>query len=67
MSRLITAGGAPVALFMTRVGDSVPLLAGYNLQYVMTPDATKFRMNTIVGEESAAPITVIQNWRPPSP
>jgi serine/threonine protein kinase/Tol biopolymer transport system component len=58
--------GTPVALFTTRMGDPVPLQGGYNQRYMMVPDATKFLISTIIGDESIAPITVIQNWRPPN-
>jgi serine/threonine protein kinase len=56
--------GTPVALFATQAGESVPLQGGYNQRYMMTPDASRFLISTIVGDESVAPITVIQNWRP---
>jgi Tol biopolymer transport system component len=59
--------GTPIPLFATRVGDPVPLTSGYRQDYVMTPDATRFLMNTIVDDEDVPPLTVILNWRPPTP
>jgi serine/threonine protein kinase len=56
--------GAPVPLFATRIGDVVSRESGYLQQYVMTPDATRFLMNTVVDAGSVPPITVILNWRP---
>jgi hypothetical protein len=59
--------GAPVALFATGMGQVVPLEGGYVQRYAMTPDASRFLISTIVGEDKVAPITVIQHWRPPGP
>jgi serine/threonine protein kinase len=59
--------GAPVPLFAARIGDVVSRDSGYFQQYVMTPDATRFLMNTIVDAERVPPITVILNWRPGQP
>jgi serine/threonine protein kinase/Tol biopolymer transport system component len=56
--------GAPVALFAARIGDVVSRASGYLQQYVMTPDATRFLVNSVVDSGSAPPITVILNWRP---
>jgi Tol biopolymer transport system component len=56
--------GTPVSLFETRIGDVVSRDSGYIQNYVMTPDATRFLINTVVDAESVPPITVILNWRP---
>ena len=59
--------GTPIPLFGTRVGDVVPRRGGYVQHYVMTPDARRFLMNTIVEGQTGAPISVILNWRPSRP
>jgi Tol biopolymer transport system component len=56
--------GEPTPLFRTRVGDVVPAESGYYQSYVITPDGSRFLISTAVEETRAAPITVIQNWRP---
>ena len=33
-------------------------------QYAVSPDGQSFVMNSVVGEASASPITVILNWKP---
>jgi serine/threonine protein kinase len=58
--------GVPVPLFAARIGDVVSRDSGYFQQYVMTPDATRFLMNTVVDAGSVPPITVILNWHPGS-
>jgi hypothetical protein len=58
--------GAPVPLFAARIGDVVSRESGYFQQFVMTPDATRFLMNTVVDAGSVPPITVILNWHPGS-
>jgi Tol biopolymer transport system component len=58
--------GQPVRLFAVRVGELVPLQAGYNQSYDISPDGQRFLMNTITEETSVPPITVILNW-PPKP
>ena len=55
------AVGAPVVLFPTRIaGGGTDVLAGR--QYDVTRDG-RFLINTVVLDEAAAPITLIQNWR----
>jgi dipeptidyl aminopeptidase/acylaminoacyl peptidase len=53
---------APVPLFKTR---TVPLSAIARQQYVVSPDGQRFLIDTR-DEASAAPITLILNWKPPS-
>ena len=53
--------GAPVPLFVTRIGGAV----GPNVtrqQYMVSPDGQRFLMNTVT-EEATSPITVILNWK----
>jgi hypothetical protein len=33
-------------------------------QYVVSPDGQSFVINSVVGEASTSPITVILNWKP---
>jgi eukaryotic-like serine/threonine-protein kinase len=55
--------GTPVPLFKTRTG---PLSAIERQQYVVAPDGQRFLVITR-DEASAAPITLILNWKTPSP
>jgi dipeptidyl aminopeptidase/acylaminoacyl peptidase len=54
--------GSPLGLFATNVGSTAVLT--YRQQYVVSPDGQSFVMNSVVGETSASPITVILNWKP---
>ena len=54
--------GAPSALFATTVGSTAVLK--YRQQYVVSRDGQSFVMNSVVGDASASPITVILNWKP---
>jgi Tol biopolymer transport system component len=54
--------GTPLGLFATNVGS--PGTPVYRQQYLVAGDAQSFVMNSIVGEGSASPITVILNWKP---
>ena len=54
--------GTPLGLFATNVGSTAVLT--YRQQYVVSPDGQSFVMNSVVGEASASPITVILNWKP---
>ena len=55
--------GTPVALFESRMwgGGTNPDIGR---QYDVSPDG-RFLVNTVL-EESPAPITILQNWKPPS-
>lgn len=54
--------GTPVALFQTRIfGGGTD--NGVGRQYDVTRDG-RFLINTVL-EDAAAPITLLQNWRPP--
>ncbi len=56
--------GAPVALFPARIaGGGVDALQGR--QYDVGPDG-RFLTNRLM-DEASAPITLLQNWQPPSP
>ena len=56
--------GTPVALFQTRiVGGGT--LRGNHQQYDVAPDG-RFLINVTVEEDAATPITLLQNWKPPS-
>jgi hypothetical protein len=54
--------GVPTALFETRIGGAVQ--GSYKQQYVVSADGQRFLMNTVVGERSSSPVTVILNWHP---
>jgi hypothetical protein len=46
-------------LFVAKVGGA----AGYSHHYMVAPDGQSFVTQSVVGEASASPITVILNWR----
>jgi serine/threonine protein kinase len=52
---------APVSLFATQVGNPVSV---FRQQYVTSAEG-RFLMNTLVEDDRAAPITIIQHWKPP--
>ena len=55
--------GTPVALFPTRIlGGGVD--NGQGRQYDVTRDG-RFLINTVLDDQAATPITLIQNWQPP--
>jgi hypothetical protein len=54
--------GTPVALFATTVGSRA--INTNRHQYMVSPDGQSFVMNSVVGETTASPITVILNWKP---
>jgi len=56
--------GTPKALFATNVGSTA--LNVYRQQYAVSPDGQSFVMNSVVGDASASPITVILNRKPVS-
>lgn len=58
----IVEPGAPVGLFATIVGGTA--INTYRQQYSVSPDGQSFVMNSVLGEGSASPITVILNWKP---
>jgi hypothetical protein len=51
--------GAPVRLFPTRT------IGGFGRQYDVARDG-RFLINTVL-DDVPAPITLLMNWRPPSP
>ena len=54
--------GNPETLFPTRIiGGGTDI--GGGKQYDVAPDG-RFLINTLVGEGSTTPITLIQNWNP---
>ena len=58
------APGAPVALFPTRIaGGGADGNQGRN--YDVTRDG-RLLINVLLDEAAAAPITLLQNWRPPA-
>ena len=52
----------PVPLFTAHVGRVV--LIGPNADYVVTDDAQRFLINTVVQDASGAPVRLILNWNP---
>jgi serine/threonine protein kinase/Tol biopolymer transport system component len=53
--------GTPVPLFVTHIIDWT---AVNNHQYAVSPDGTRFLINSSSAEETTSPISVILNWRP---
>jgi hypothetical protein len=53
--------GVPVPLFATRVGGAVQY--ANRQQYMVASEGQRFLMNTVTGDESTSPITVVLNWR----
>jgi Tol biopolymer transport system component len=54
--------GTTRGLFPTSVGSTAPLV--HRQQYLVSADGQSFVMNSVMGEASASPITVILNWKP---
>ena len=54
--------GTPLGLFATNVGSTA--INTNRQQYAVSPDGQSFVMNSVLGEASASPITVILNWSP---
>jgi len=54
--------GSPAQLFMTHIGPAVSAVV-FSLQYVVGPDGRRFLMQTVIDAPSAAPITLVLNWR----
>ena len=54
--------GTPRGLFATNVGSMA--INTNRQQYMVAPDGQSFVMNSVVGEASTSPITVILNWKP---
>jgi Tol biopolymer transport system component len=54
--------GTPLGLFTTKVGSGAPNMN--RQQYMVAPDGQSFVMNSVLGEASTSPITVILNWKP---
>jgi hypothetical protein len=55
--------GTPVPLFLTTIGSTATLR--YRQQYAVGRDGQSFIMNSVVGQPTASPITLILNWKPP--
>jgi hypothetical protein len=51
----------PIPLFHTKVGGA--LQSNYTQQYMVSADAQRFLMNTVV-DETVSPITILLNWKP---
>ncbi len=60
-SDTLTAGTA-ASLFATRTQGGLPGHGNHRQQYVVSPDAQRFLVYSIVAEETS-PITVVLNWR----
>jgi serine/threonine protein kinase len=54
--------GAPVPLFVTRIGGALPTFN--RQQYLVSRDGHRFLMSTFKEDVNTAPITVILNWKP---
>ena len=55
--------GEPVPLFVTRTPDGV-VSAGRRQQYVVSPDGSRFLVDTEGEASTPPPITLIVNWQP---
>ena len=55
--------GVSSPLFITHVVGGVP--GADRQQYMVSPDGQRFLINTLTEEATAAPITVLLNWKPP--
>jgi serine/threonine protein kinase len=49
--------GAPKALFQTQIKS-----VDFGTQYDVSPDSSRFLINTLVDEGKSEPLTVVQNW-----
>lgn len=58
--------GLPVALFRPRLSLGGAYATGMRQEYEVSKDG-RFLMNVMTGDNNAAPITVIQHWRPAQP
>jgi serine/threonine protein kinase len=58
--------GDPVELFKPRIYGRGNLFAGLGRQYDVTRDG-RFLVNTVLDDIETAPITLLQNWKPPNP
>ena len=54
--------GTPLGLFTTNVGSTS--INTNRQQYAVSLDGQSFVMNSVLGEASTSPITVILNWKP---
>jgi Tol biopolymer transport system component len=54
--------GTPLGLFATNMGSTA--INTNRQQYAVSPDGQSFVMNSVLGEASTSPITVILNWKP---
>ena len=54
--------GTPLGLFATNVGSTA--INTNRQQYAVSPDGQAFVMNSVLGEGSTSPITVVLNWKP---
>jgi serine/threonine protein kinase len=61
--RQVVEADAPVALFATHVGNPVSV---FRQQYMLSPDGRGFLFSTVVDDDRVPPITIIQNWKPPT-
>jgi Tol biopolymer transport system component len=53
----------PVVLFATHVGNPVSV---FRQQYSVSSDGRRFLFNTLANDDRVPPITIIQNWKPPT-
>ncbi len=61
-SRQVVEAGAAVPLFVARVLRGVITPDGQ--EYIVSSDGQRFLINTVTGEATTSPITVILNWKP---
>ena len=54
--------GLSVELFLTNVGSTA--INTNKQQYAVAPDGESFMLNSVLGDATASPITVILNWAP---
>ncbi len=54
--------GVPRPLFDVHVSTIFPGAAGAGPYYVVTGDGQRFLVNTIVGDSTPVPLTIVLNW-----
>lgn len=55
--------GTPTALFATRIAGG-PVPGTQTWQYAVSRDGQRFLINTVAGDDTATPITLVLNWKP---
>lgn len=56
---------AATELFQTRIFDGTVTPSSNRHQYAVSPDGTRFLINTEIQESAPSPIIMVLNWKPP--